>query len=202
MAFDGEATLVPPQPGFPIRINGQWIGLQNHGGAIEKSDLRLDGKSWLSLGRQSAPDLAGSKAIRLSGNFQAIEPGGVILAQGGDKTGYALHVKNGKLVFVVTADWKRTELTGPNLTPGRHTFEAVRSKEGRMTLQVDGVPAGTRDGAGIFAGNPGIRSRSGQILSNRSGNMKFPMPFMGFWEIFRFKSADLPFIVPLDGSQW
>lgn len=179
LAFDGEATLVPPQPGFPIRINGQWIGLQNHGGAIEKSDLRLDGKSWLSLGRHSAPDLAGSKAIRLSGNFEAIEPGGVILAQGGDKTGYALHVKNGKLVFVVTADWKRTELTGPNLTPGRHTFEAVRSKEGRMTLQVDGVPAGTRDGAGIFAGNPGDSLEIGADLVKPVGEYEVPNAFHG-----------------------
>ena len=71
---------------------------------------------------------------------------GVIVAQGGDKQGYALYIRKGKLVLGVRDNWKLTEaVAGEPLNSGITQVTATISANGKMQLLVNEKIAATAD---------------------------------------------------------
>ena len=116
----------------------------------------FDGKDdYLDLPKAKAPSVAG-RTISIQAEITPQGTSGVILAHGGDKTGYALYLKGGKAVFSVCVDWKRTTVTADApLTEGRHVLAASVGGDGAVTLSVDGQPATAANAAGPLDVDPG-----------------------------------------------
>ena len=98
-------------------------------------------------------DLSGNNAPRYAGRNLIITAtvdskgaDGVILAQGGDKEGYALYIRDGKPVLGVRRDWKLTEAVAEHELPaGAVKVTAIISKKGNMSISVNGKPVASAD---------------------------------------------------------
>jgi len=98
-------------------------------------------------------DLSGNNAPRYAGRNLTITAtvdskgaDGVILAQGGDKEGYALYIRDGKPVLGVRRDWKLTEAVAEHELPaGLVKVTATISKKGNMSISVNGKPVASAD---------------------------------------------------------
>lgn len=89
-----------------------------------------------------APQIAG-KALTISAQVVPESPSGVIVAQGGSASGYALHLRGGKLVFTVREHGRAVSVSTKELPTGRFQFEARLARDGTMTLVTDGKVAAT-----------------------------------------------------------
>ena len=75
----------------------------------------------------------------------------MILAQGGDKAGYALYIREGKLVLGVRRDWKLTEAVSPTPLPvGTVAVGAMLSKTGKLSISVAGKVVAEADAKGAL----------------------------------------------------
>lgn len=97
------------------------------------------------LSGKSAPDYGG-RSVTITTSFDSKGSDGVIVAQGGDKQGYALYIREGKLVLGVRDAWKLTEAVAIEpLVSGVTTVTATISTNGKMELVVNGKVAATAD---------------------------------------------------------
>ena len=97
------------------------------------------------LSGPNAPQ-CGGKSVMITASFNSKGADGVIVAQGGDKQGYALYIRNGKLVLGVRDNWKLTEaVAGEPLTSGITQGTATISANGKMQLLVNEKIAATAD---------------------------------------------------------
>ena len=100
-----------------------------------------------NLPRNKAPRVAGRSidiTAVVSGNAD-----GVIVAQGGERDGYSLYVKGGKLALATRHDGKQTIVAAPaNLPAGEVEISAKLAHDGTITLRVAGrnVAAGQAPG--------------------------------------------------------
>ena len=97
------------------------------------------------LSGKSAPNYGG-RSVTITTSFDSKGSDGVIVAQGGDKQGYALYIREGKLVLGVRDAWKLTEAVATEpLASGITTVTATISTNGKMELVVNGMVAATAD---------------------------------------------------------
>nr|WP_309690624.1 sulfatase-like hydrolase/transferase [Armatimonas sp.] len=111
----------------------------------------------------------------------AEKPEGVILARGGERFGYSLHLEGGKPVFTVSSASKRSQITAPESIVGRSVvLTAAITPDKRLTLAVDGkqVAAGplhdfiTSDPANPMELGGDVGSKvSGKDLPNFAGTL-------------------------------
>ena len=102
------------------------------------------------LSGDSAPHCAG-RSVTISAVFENKGSDGVIVAQGGDKQGYALYIRDGKLVLGVRDAWKLTEAAANEKLPsGVSAVVATISKNGKMELVVDGKVVASADAACVL----------------------------------------------------
>ena len=88
----------------------------------------------------------------ITSSFESKGSDGVIVAQGGDKQGYALYIREGKLVLGVRDAWKLTEAVASEpLDSGITKATATISRSGKMTLVVNGKVVATADAACVLA---------------------------------------------------
>ncbi|MGV3724138.1 MAG: hypothetical protein ACO1SX_24865 [Actinomycetota bacterium] len=79
----------------------------------------------------------------------------VILSHGGLALGYALHLREGRVVFSVRSSREPvTEITASKPLVGPTRITASLGMGGMMTLQVEGQPAVTGKAAGLIARQP------------------------------------------------
>jgi hypothetical protein len=101
----------------------------------------------------------------------------VILAQGGDKAGYALYIRDGKLVLGVRRDWKLTEAVTSALPSGSSIVVAATiGQTGKMTISLAGKQVATADAKGTLT-QPGDGLQVGDDLIKPVGKYtatKFP----------------------------
>jgi arylsulfatase A-like enzyme len=156
-----DATLVDPKwtPGGPRR-NG------NRRGAEVASNTSHTGpwKSGDVLTGQDSPNIAG-KGFTVSAEIEGDAKDGVIVAQGGNARGYALHVAEGKLVFSARNGGDLSSIVATEALPaGAHKIEASVDAAGQVKLTVDGKQVGEgklaslidrRPGEGLTVGNDG-----------------------------------------------
>ncbi len=88
------------------------------------------------LDRAEAPAVVG-RGFTITARFNASDPEGVIVAQGGTAHGYTLFVQERKLTFLVRIAGQPTSISG-NIAPGSHTAVARLASDGALTLALDG----------------------------------------------------------------
>ncbi|MGI9469116.1 MAG: sulfatase-like hydrolase/transferase [Rubripirellula sp.] len=103
------------------------------------------------LSGNSAPEYGG-RSVTITTSFDSKGSDGVIVAQGGDKQGYALYIREGKLVLGVRDAWKLTEAVASEpIASGNTTVTATISINGKMELVVNGKVAATADATCVLA---------------------------------------------------
>jgi arylsulfatase A-like enzyme len=124
----------------------------------------------------NAPVCAGRKVI-IDATVESIGKDGVILAQGGDKAGYALYIRDGKLVLGVRRDWKLTEAVTSVFPVGSSiAVAATIGQTGKMTISLAGKQVATADAKGKLT-QPGDGLQVGDDLIKPVGKYtatKFP----------------------------
>jgi hypothetical protein len=135
-----------------------------------------DFKQGENLSGGEAPFCEGRK-VTIRATFESNGKDGVILAQGGDKAGYALYVRDGKLVLGVRRDWKLTEaVTSAFPLGGRVPVVATIGQTGKMTMSVAGKQVAAADAKGKLT-QPGDGLQVGNDLVKPVGKYtatKFP----------------------------
>ncbi|MGF1581240.1 MAG: sulfatase-like hydrolase/transferase [Gemmataceae bacterium] len=167
--------------GTPISlvVNAKTLKFQNFG-VRGKKTMRFDGNaSYLNLARQDAPEVA-KQPIRISAIVKSTKPNGVILAHGGDKSGYSLYLKDGKPTFSVCVKWKRTTIQSRNkLGEANATLEVIWDAKGEMRLLVDGKIAAKGISKGLLRANPGDTLHVGADLIKPVGEYRVPNHYRG-----------------------
>jgi uncharacterized sulfatase len=124
----------------------------------------------------NAPVCAGRK-VTIDATIESIGKDGVILAQGGDKAGYALYIRDGKLVLGVRRDWKLTEAVTSVFPVGSSiAVAATIGQTGKMTISLAGKQVATADAKGKLT-QPGDGLQVGDDLIKPVGKYtatKFP----------------------------
>jgi hypothetical protein len=105
------------------------------------------------LGQGEAPQIGG-KALNISAEVQPEGAEGVIVAQGGSFSGYALHLHEGKPVFTVRVAGEVTSISAPDKPPGRFRVEARLNRDGALSLSVDGKKVASGKAAGVITAQP------------------------------------------------
>jgi len=130
--------------------NGLELGTQSEKKA-RNSRKRYRLQQGDDLSGKSAPDYGG-RSVTITTSFDSKGSDGVIVAQGGDKQGYALYIRGGKLVLGVRDAWKLTEaIASEQLASGITTVTATISTNGKMELVVNGKLAATADARCVLA---------------------------------------------------
>ena len=129
-----------------------------------------------NLSDGNAPVCAGRK-VTIDATIESSGKDGVILAQGGDKAGYALYIRDGKLVLGVRRDWKLTEAVTSALPSGSSVVVAATiGQTGKMTISLAGKQVATADAKGTLT-QPGDGLQVGNDLIKPVGKYtatKFP----------------------------
>ena len=128
-------------------------------------------------------DLSGGKApfcegrkVNIRATIESEGKDGVILAQGGDKAGYSLYIRDGKLVLGVRRNWKLTEAVSTSPLDGSIVVVATIGRTGKMTISVAGKQVATADAKGKLT-QPGDGLQVGNDLIKPVGKYtttKFP----------------------------
>lgn len=131
--------------------NGLALGQQADKVADSKKKPSSVNKKHFDL--QKGDDLSGTEApvyekkrVTITATIENTGSDGVIIAQGGDKQGYALYVRNKKLILAVRDNWKLTEaITEDDLKLGSLSIVGRISKNGKIELSIDGNKVAVAD---------------------------------------------------------
>jgi uncharacterized Zn-binding protein involved in type VI secretion len=93
-----------------------------------------------TLDKEHAPHVA-NKPFTVSVDVEPQARDGVIVAHGGNTTGYALHLRDGKLVFTVRENKEPVAIVANETPAGRFSAEARLAADGAMTLAINGKQA-------------------------------------------------------------
>ncbi|MBL61828.1 MAG: N-acetylgalactosamine-6-sulfatase [Opitutae bacterium] len=135
----------------------------------------FDLKQGENLSGGEAPFCEGRK-VTIRAKFESQGKDGVILAQGGDKAGYSLYIRDGKLVLGVRRDWKLTEAVAASSLEGSIAVVATIGRTGKMTISVAGKQVAAADAKGKLT-QPGDGLQVGNDLIKPVGKYtttKFP----------------------------
>ena len=94
-----------------------------------------------TLDAARAPQVGG-QPFTITCTVETQQRDAILLAHGGIFVGYALHLRGGRVAFLVRtgADAAFTEITAPTDFPGRASLTARLAADGTMTLQVGDAP--------------------------------------------------------------
>ena len=126
----------------------------------------------------ATPKIAG-KALIISCDVTLESRDGVILAQGGNQYGYALHLKDGKPIFSVRENRTLYTAAAPDAPTGKFSLEARLEKDGAMTLSVDGKIVARGKAPGPIQNQPAEELSIGQDTRVAVGDYTAPNPLIG-----------------------
>ncbi|GDY19220.1 hypothetical protein LBMAG56_05650 [Verrucomicrobiota bacterium] len=108
-----------------------------------------------ALDSSDAPQVGG-QPFTISCTVETPQRDTIILAHGGLSAGYALHLKSGRVAFLVRtgAGAEFTEISTPTDFPGTARLTATLAADATMTLQVGDQPAVTAKAAKLLARQP------------------------------------------------
>jgi arylsulfatase A-like enzyme len=106
-----------------------------------------------TLSAEAAPQIA-VQAFVISCEVSRKGQSGVIVAHGGSAAGYALHLKEGRVVFAVRSNRSLISITSTDAISGKSTIEARLATSGAMTLTVNGKTAATGKAGGLIGRQP------------------------------------------------
>jgi len=102
---------------------------------------------------EQAPRIA-NRPLRITCKVKPSGQDGVILAQGGNRYGYALHLAKGELFFTVRVDSKVTAIQAERIPTGTLEIEAQLSADAGMTLKVNGELVASGQAPGLIPVQP------------------------------------------------
>lgn len=124
--------------------------------------------------------LIANRALTIACTVIAESRDGVILAQGGNQHGYALHLKEGKLVFSVRVSRALTAITMKEPFPTRPcSIEARLERDGAMELLVEGKLVARGKAPGTIPTQPQDGLSVGHDEKSAVGDYESPFPFKG-----------------------
>ena len=170
--FDRDASPSPTGPKATALLNNQLVRFDNHGVKVdEEGAWHFDGSGHLSLPRFQAPKVSGDRWVRITARIEQSSPAGVILAHGGDKTGYSIYMADGKLSFSVCADWQRTTIAAAEkIDHHQHQIQAYWNAAGDMQLKLDGKLVAKGQSPGYMQSEPGDSMQVGKDLIQPVGD--------------------------------
>mgnify|MGYP000465862357 CR=1 FL=1 len=124
-----------------------------------------------------APSIA-KRPLRITAEVRGRDLRGVVLAQGGDRLGYALHFVDGRPTFDVRIQGEVTRIQAPGVAAGRVRLEAVLDRES-MSLAVNGDRPLTRPSPGLIPAEPRDGLAIGHDDQSAAGDYPSPNPFSG-----------------------
>jgi arylsulfatase A-like enzyme len=146
----------------------------------------------LALPRRDAPHVA-RLPVAVSAWVQPDRPDGVILAHGGDRHGYVFHLKDGRLAFSASIDWKRTTVVAPEKLPDGWVHVAGQLlPKGRIRLFVNGKRIADGRARGLLVSDPGDSLEVGADLVKPVGHYKVPNGFRGILDQVRLFVGPTP----------
>ncbi len=101
---------------------------------------------------------------------------GVVVAQGGQMHGFALHLEQGRLVFSVRRNQTVVSTEPYALTGLKAELSAQLARDGKMTLSVDGEPVATADAGGVLNAQPQDPFEIGKDSLTAAGPYRSPHP--------------------------
>ena len=190
--IDPDAELRKPDPTEGVMVNRQLLRFKKNGvmttSYAEDGKIgtrwRFDGKSWLDLPKQYAPQVSGAKWTRIKASVYLAGSklkNGVVLAHGGDKEGYALYLKDSVPHFATCTNWKRTVVAAKQEVPaGKSTeLEVFWAKDGNIQLKVGGELVARGKSPGKLTVQPGDSVQIGADLIKPVGDYEVPNVFRG-----------------------
>lgn len=145
-------------PGRVKNPVGLWLPGHEPSAEVLAANYDIPNLDELAVGDElrsaQAPQLSG-KPLTISLDVSAKSHSGVLVAQGGSVNGYAIHLKDGHLVFTVREDKKPTVITSTNQVPdSKFRVEARLTRDGSMSLAIDGTTVASGQAAGLFHVQP------------------------------------------------
>lgn len=195
-AVTGELTA-PPAP-IVLNIDGADVTMINHGVAVDAAVNRTltlrfaGGDVCLDMPTNQRPMIAG-RTVRATATIEPSAAGasGVIVAQGGNRTGYSLYLVEGRPAFSVCVNWQRTTIRGKGvLDAGPHRLSFVLRKNGHMTLLVDGETVAEGNASDAIKGQPGDKMQIGADLIQPAGEYDVPNGFHGTLHTIEIKTEE------------
>ena len=120
-----------------------------------------------------------NKALTITADVTPQARDGVILAQGGDQRGYALHLKDGKPIFSVRQNGQLYAIAAATAPEGKFALEAHLEKDGAMTLAVNGMIVARGKAPGVFTVQPQDELSIGEDALSAVGDYKAPNSLKG-----------------------
>ena len=105
---------------------------------------------------------------------------GVVVAQGGQRVGYSLYIKGGKLALATRHDGEQTIVAAPtNLPAGEVEISAELAHDGKITLRVAGSTVATGNAPGPLENMPGDGLQVGRDEHSPVGPYQAPFAYGG-----------------------
>ena len=123
------------------------------------------------------PKIAG-KSILITVECQSAEPDGVVIAQGGNRFGYAIHFQAGQPSFDIRLDGKVTRLMSPNKYKGKIQIRAELTED-EMRLSINDDKSLTRKSPGLIPEQPQDGLSIARDDQSAAGDYTSPNPFNG-----------------------
>lgn len=124
------------------------------------------------------PQIAG-KSLIITCDVTPQARDGVILAQGGNQHGYALHLQDGKPIFSVRQNRILYFAAAPAAPTGKYSLEACLEKNGTITLAVNSTIVARGQAPGLIQVQPKEELSIGEDTAIAVGNYTAPHPLKG-----------------------
>jgi arylsulfatase len=126
----------------------------------------------------ATPRIAG-KALTISCKVEPRSPDGVVLAQGGNRHGYALYLSAGRLAFSVRVDGRVTTIRATETPSGLLAVTARLNRDASMQLLIDGRVVAEGQAPGLIAVQPEDELSVGEDSRSAVGDYQPPNPLRG-----------------------
>ena len=117
---------------------------------------------------------------------------GVVLAQGGQVNGYALHLEAGVPVFSVRERRELVAIQAAVAPTGTFSLEARLEADGVMSLAVNGKVVATGKAAGLIPAQPVDDLSIGRDINTAVGSYQAPYPLKGRVEKVEIQTKPVP----------
>ncbi|MEN9574093.1 MAG: hypothetical protein RL514_1948 [Verrucomicrobiota bacterium] len=151
---ENPKTLYPTEDGAPRGKQAKQEAKTDAKSATKPTSLDTL-KPGDSLDSAHTPQVGG-KPFTITCTVETKQRDAILLAHGGLVAGYALHLKAGRVAFLVRtgADAAFTEITAPSDFTGSASITAALAADGTMTLKVGDQPAATGKAGKLIARQP------------------------------------------------
>ncbi len=148
------------------------------------------GKSVGNHGDLGSPEIA-KKGISIVVEAKSSEPKGVVLAQGGQEHGYAIHFVEGRAAFDVRLNGQVTRLLAEEPSKGAIRVEASLGPK-QMRMIVDGGKEISGPSPGLIPKQPEDGLSVGSDIQSAAGDYDAPNPFDGTVISTRVSAGGIP----------